>query len=99
MPFDANKLYCSEILAILIQNSDGKFQFNLTRDLFLRMVYFCFKYLQFHATLLIKFITRKLSCVTYPVHVISGEWGTPVRRGGGAPLLVQSEGRECPGPD
>ncbi|KAI4879142.1 hypothetical protein NFI96_004148 [Prochilodus magdalenae] len=27
MPFDANKLYCSEILAILLQNNDG------TRDL------------------------------------------------------------------
>lgn len=24
MPFDANKLYGSEILAILLQNSDGK---------------------------------------------------------------------------
>lgn len=24
MPFDANKLYASEILAILLQNSDGK---------------------------------------------------------------------------
>lgn len=23
MPFDANKLYCSEILAILLQNNDG----------------------------------------------------------------------------
>lgn len=25
MPFDANKLYCSEILAILLQNNDSKF--------------------------------------------------------------------------
>lgn len=24
MPFDANKLYCSEILAILLQNNDSK---------------------------------------------------------------------------
>lgn len=24
MPFDANKLYCSEILAILLQNNDGE---------------------------------------------------------------------------
>lgn len=24
MPFDANKLYCSEILAIILQNNDGK---------------------------------------------------------------------------
>lgn len=24
MPFDANKLYCSEVLAILLQNKDGK---------------------------------------------------------------------------
>ncbi len=23
MPFDANKLYCSEVLAILLQNSEG----------------------------------------------------------------------------
>lgn len=25
IPFDANKLYCSEILAILLQNNDSKF--------------------------------------------------------------------------
>lgn len=24
MPFDANKLYCSEVLAILLQNNDGE---------------------------------------------------------------------------
>lgn len=30
MPFDANKLYCSEILAILLQNNDGESEsFNL----------------------------------------------------------------------
>lgn len=29
MPFDANKLYCSEILAILLQNNDSKFVTNV----------------------------------------------------------------------
>lgn len=29
MPFDANKLYCSEILAILLQNNDSKFATNV----------------------------------------------------------------------
>lgn len=24
MPFDANKLYCSEVLAILLQDNDGE---------------------------------------------------------------------------
>lgn len=27
MPFDANKLYCSEILSILLQNQDGNANF------------------------------------------------------------------------
>lgn len=46
MPFDANKLYCSEILAILLQNNDSKssstvlFLLLSHKDFFLFFLYF-----------------------------------------------------------
>ena len=39
MPFDANKLYATEILAILLQNSDGNYKlctFNVLCQIFSR---------------------------------------------------------------
>lgn len=43
-PFDINKLYSTEILAILLQNSDGKW-----RDQFLEEIYIIFSYMYVHA--------------------------------------------------